>query len=174
MRVGMCIVLFALARGASGQVLPTVAAGLANPGGAFGERRHVGPLARFGLTFGKPDAARQFRLDAELAHMPGEEAGAWTRGDMTSQAIIANFIGGARGITAPYLLFGVGLQRLNAENTPNPYGNTLGARVGVGFRSRSRGHLWYVESAAHLNVTDYGSREFNAGYFFPIVAGIRY
>ena len=54
------------------KVTPTVAAGIANPVGGFGEFRSAGPLIRVGVVFGRPTRVSQFRLDLESAWMSGQ------------------------------------------------------------------------------------------------------
>jgi len=107
--------------------------------------------------------------------MPGTGVpGDHTSFNVTSTAVLANLLVGARGITAPYVVLGAGVQSLEVEHVRNPYGLTGGLRAGVGLRARVRETLAYVELIAHLNLTDHGAGDFTAGYFFPVVAGVRF
>jgi hypothetical protein len=157
------------------QAAPTIGVGVAIPGGALGEQRNPGPVVRIGVTFGPPTKAAQFRLEGEVAHMRGNgSANSWSNSHFTSIAALANLIVGPRGLAAPYVLLGAGIQRLQATGVQNPYGVTGGLRLGLGVRGHVRQTHGYVEIVSHLNLTDFAAGDFEAGFFFPVVVGVRF
>jgi hypothetical protein len=169
------VLCLSIASTAQAQTAATVGVGLAVPGGALGAQRTLGPLARLGVTFGSPTKAIQFRFEGEVARMPGPGGpDAWSSSDFTSVAALANLLVGTRGSTAPYLLLGAGIQQLQATGIKNPYGPTGGLRLGFGVRGRVRRARGYVEAISHLNLSDFAAGDFEPGFFFPVVVGVRF
>lgn len=160
-------------------VAPIVAAGVANPGGALGVYRNAGPLVRSGLVFGGPHRVSQLRLEVEYAWMPGQNRRLYRFDardkDLTSVGIFGTLtIGPSSPLWAPFLAIGAGLQRLTAAGVRNPYGTTIGLRAGLGLNRRLGRRRAFLELMAHGNLTDHAAGDFQMGYFFPIVAGLRF
>jgi hypothetical protein len=175
-RIGVVIAfVLGMGRVANAQAHVVIGGGFAIPGGPLGANRGLGPLARFSVGFGSPTSARMFRIDGEVAHMLGGGGPSpWSDASLTSFAAIANLISAWPGERAPYLVLGGGFQRLQVSGEPNPYGVTPGLRAGVGTRAPFRRSQLSFEIAAHLNVTDFAAGEYSFGYFFPIIAGLRF
>ena len=49
-----------------------------------------------------------------------------------------------------------------------------GVRTGFGLTGRHRTRLVFVEVLLHANLTDHGAGDYAIGYYFPVVAGVRF
>lgn len=159
-------------------VAAIVAGGVANPAGGLGKYRSAGPVVRAGVVFGSPRRVSQWRLELESAWMAGQNRLPWFDSrdkDLTSVGVFGTLTVGPRSpLWAPYFAIGAGLQRLTASGVQNPYGTTAGFRTGFGLNRRLGHRHAHLELLVHTNLTDHGAGDFQAGYFFPMVAGLRF
>jgi hypothetical protein len=155
-----------------------VSFGLADPSGGLGEFRNTGPVARAGVVLGHPRRVSQWRVEMEYARMTGREQSpslASRDADITSLGLFGTITIGPRTPRwAPYFAIGAGLQRLNTVGVRNPYGTTPGVRTGFGLTGRHHTRHVFLEVLVHANLTDHGAGDYAIGYFFPVVAGVRF
>lgn len=153
-------------------------AGVAAPSGAWATNRSVGPLVRAGLMV---EAARlwRLRLDGEAAWMPGSSDSLRPGSDQGDLRVLGGMvnllIGTNTRAVSPYLLVGVGLQRIQVTDSRNPYGNTVGARFGGGVYATRKHFVLTLEVAPTVVLTDYGTgRDMEYGSYWPVSLGIRF
>jgi hypothetical protein len=49
-----------------------------------------------------------------------------------------------------------------------------GVHLGVGLTGRHHTRHVFLEVLVHANLTDHGAGDYAIGYFFPVVAGVRF
>ena len=160
----------------------SLALGVVLPAGDYARLRTIGPAVRAAVAFGDLET-RRVRLRLELE-------GVWLRsrgarpgvansdpGSLTALSVVATGVFGprSRGGVAPYVIAGVALQSLTIPGTRNPYGSTLGLRVGVGLQRHVGERSVFFEIAPHLALTDFGTgQDFGAAAYVPLVVGFRF
>lgn len=156
------------------------AAGAAVPVGRTGEERDTGPAAMLSVEI-RLSRLWRLRLDGEWSQLTGTPAPAGQEQFSNYQDLRA--IGASLNYVlkfsedqlAPYLLAGVGAYRLQRVDAPaSPYGTTGALQAGIGID----GNFWgwvepFAEARAMVHATDYGSDEFSATVYWPILVGLR-
>lgn len=174
----MALLAFLPAHLSAQAVSSIVSFGLANPSGGLGEFRNTGPVARAGVVLGHPRRVSQWRIEMEYARMTGREQSPSVDSrdaDIRSLGLFGTIsIGPRTPRWAPYFAIGAGLQRLNTVGVRNPYGTTPGVRTGFGLTGRHHTRHVFLEVLLHANLTDHGAGDYAIGYFFPVVAGVRF
>ena len=163
-------------------VEPSLALGVAVPTGGLGARRTAGPVLRAAVTLGDRERRHvRFRLELEGAWLVGDEpragSGSWSAGTFRAVSGLATMVVGARGspTVAPYLIIGMGLQRMSVVGRTNPYGATFGVRGGAGLQWQVGPRTMFAEVSSHAAATDFGTTsDFSLATYVPITIGIRF
>ena len=174
--------MLAVVRVSAQSVEPSLALGVAVPTGGLGAQRSAGPLLRAAVTLGNRERRHvRFRLELEGAWLVGDERRAvsrsWSAGMFRAVSGLATMVVGARGTptVAPYLIIGMGLQRLSVVGVTNPYGMTFGVRGGAGLQWRVGSRTMFAEVSSHAAATDFGTTsDFSLATYVPITIGIRF
>lgn len=174
--------LFGCARLRAQPVERSVALGVVLPAGDYAQFRTIGPAVRVGVAFGDPDERRvRLRVEFEAAWLlsRGARSGFANSdpGSLTAMSLVASGVFGRRPREgfAPYLIAAVALQSLTIPGRRNPYGSTLGLRVGAGLQRRVGTRQYFVEIAPHLALTDFGTGDdFGTAAYVPLVVGLRF
>ncbi len=158
-----------------------VAGGVAVPIGAYGETRSSGPLVRGSVMIGGLERRVRFRGDVEAAWMLAADDHASTVpgshfGTLRALSVLGSvLIGGTGPGFAPYVIAGLGAQRLRVDGSSNPYGTTIGARIGAGVRWRVGRTLLHAELTPHWALSDFATgRDFGVGSYVPATLGISF
>ncbi len=160
----------------------SVGLGLTLPAGDYAKFRTIGPAVRAGVAFGDPDTRHvRLRLEFEAAWLlsRGSKPGFANSdpGSLTATSFLASAVFGRRPREgfAPYFITGVALQSLTIPGRRNPYGSTIGLRVGAGMERRVAARHYFVEIAPHLALTDFGTGgDFGTAAYVPLVVGLRF
>lgn len=160
----------------------SVALGVVLPAGDYAQFRTIGPAVRAGVAFGDPEARRiRLRVEFEAAWLlsrgPKPGFAKSDPGELTATSLLVSAVVGRRPIEgfAPYFIAGVALQSLTIPGRRNPYGSTLGLRVGAGIQRRVAARQYFVEIAPHLALTDFGTAgDFGTAAYVPLVVGLRF
>jgi hypothetical protein len=182
----VCVIVsaatLAVTRVSAQSVEPSLALGVALPTGGLGAQRTAGPLLRAAVTLGDRQRRHvRLRFELEGAWLVGDErrasSGSWSAGTLRAVSGLATMVVGARGspAVAPYLLVGMGLQRLAVAGVSNPYGMTFGIRGGAGLQWRVGPRTMFAEVSSHAAATDFGTTsDFSVATYVPITIGIRF
>ena len=178
----VCAATVGVARICAQTLEPSVALGVAVPTGGLSAQRTAGPLVRGAVTFGDRQRRHvRLRLELEGAWLVGGErragSGSWSAGTFRAISGLATLVVGARGspAVAPYLIVGMGLQRMAVSGATNPYGMTFGVRGGAGLQWRVGKRTVFAEVSSHAAATDFGTTsDFSLATYVPITIGIRF
>jgi hypothetical protein len=177
--VGLFATLAAPAVARAQSVAPQIAVGIAAPSGGLGDGHSIGPVLRGSLLLGAPRRRTHFRMDAEVAWMPGTDgrASAYpSTGDLRVAALMGSFVVASRAETGgAYGLVGGGLQSTSVKGHRNPYGMGAVLQAGAGYRMSVGRIRMHVELTPHMLVSDYATgRDFNVGVYWPALIGVSF
>jgi hypothetical protein len=77
--------------------------------------------------------------------------------------------------STPYLVLGLGIQRLGIAAVLNPDGATLAGRIDAGIHLRVGERTVFADVVPTLSTSDFGTTsDFSTGTVIPLVIGIRF
>jgi hypothetical protein len=120
------------------------------------------------------------RLDLEDSWLHGDSlasSGSWRGGTLAAISGFGSMILGATSEeeSAPYLVLGLGIQRLGIAGVVNPYGATLAGRIDAGIHFRVGERTVFADVVPTLSASDFGTTsDFSSGTVVPLVIGIRF